>query len=111
MGRCGRIPDSSFVPGSSRRRAQTERSPVGLIASESSRKLPASRNIHFLVVAVEAVRVREIVLKACGGREGVLGAGRGQSSWPSWRTESGSLASELRRRGLKGYWCFHLSVH
>lgn len=83
---------------------------MGLIASESSRKLPASGNIHFLVMAVKAVRVREIVLKACGGREGVLGAGRGQSSWPSW-TESGSLASELRRWGLKGYWRFHLSVH
>lgn len=66
--RCGRIPESSLVPGCGKR-AQTERSPVGLTAPEPSKKLPGSGNVHFLVMSVEVVRVCETVLKACARKE------------------------------------------
>lgn len=66
--RCGRIPESSLVPGCGKR-AQNERSPVGLTAPASSRKLPGSGNVHFLVMSVEVMRVYEMVPKACARKE------------------------------------------
>lgn len=66
--RCGRIPESSLVPGCGKK-AQTERSPVRLTSPESSRKLPGSGNVHFLVMSVEVVRVCEMVPTACARKE------------------------------------------